>query len=69
MYPVILRIGDQPIITSFGLMMFLSFVSAAWITGAQLRRYGLPPRLAWDTACSVPQWYSKRPVDRQAASY
>jgi phosphatidylglycerol---prolipoprotein diacylglyceryl transferase len=47
MYPVIFRIGDFEI-TSFGLMMFLSFVTAAWITGKQLERYGLNRELAWD---------------------
>lgn len=47
MYPELFTIGDFAI-TSFGLMMFLAFVTAAWITGAQLRRYGLPKDLAWD---------------------
>jgi phosphatidylglycerol---prolipoprotein diacylglyceryl transferase len=47
MYPELFRIGDFAI-TSFGLMMFLAFVTAAWITGAQLRRYGMPRELAWD---------------------
>lgn len=47
MYPDLFKIGDF-VITSFGLMMFLSFLTAAWITGAQLRRYGLPKELAWD---------------------
>jgi phosphatidylglycerol---prolipoprotein diacylglyceryl transferase len=47
LYPDLFQIGDF-VITSFGLMMFLSFLTAAWITGAQLRRYGLPGELAWD---------------------
>jgi phosphatidylglycerol:prolipoprotein diacylglycerol transferase len=47
MFPELFRIGDFAI-TSFGLMMFLAFVTAAWITGLQLRRYGLPKDLAWD---------------------
>jgi phosphatidylglycerol---prolipoprotein diacylglyceryl transferase len=47
LYPDLFKIGDF-VITSFGLMMFLSFLTAAWITGAQLRRYGLPKELAWD---------------------
>jgi phosphatidylglycerol:prolipoprotein diacylglycerol transferase len=47
MFPVIFRIGDFEI-TSFGLMMFLSFISGAWIMGKQLRRYGMNPELAWD---------------------
>ena len=32
MYPILFRIGDFEV-TSFGLMMFLSFLSAAWLTG------------------------------------
>jgi phosphatidylglycerol:prolipoprotein diacylglycerol transferase len=47
MYPELFRIGDFAI-TTFGLMMFLAFVTAAFITGAQLRRYNLPKELAWD---------------------
>jgi phosphatidylglycerol:prolipoprotein diacylglycerol transferase len=47
MYPVLFRIGDFPI-TSFGLMMFLSFIGGAWATGAMLKRYGLSPVLIWD---------------------
>ncbi len=47
MYPVIFRIGDFPI-TSFGLMMFLSFLVGAWVLGRQLERYGLDGKLAWD---------------------
>jgi len=47
MYPELFRIGDFAI-TTFGLMMFLAFVTAAWITGKQLQRYGLPKELAWD---------------------
>jgi phosphatidylglycerol---prolipoprotein diacylglyceryl transferase len=46
-YPELFKIGDF-VITSFGLMMFLSFLTAAWVTGLQLRRYGLPPELGWD---------------------
>ncbi len=47
MYPILFRIGDFEV-TSFGLMMFLSFLSAAWLAGKQLQRYGLPRDLAWD---------------------
>jgi phosphatidylglycerol:prolipoprotein diacylglycerol transferase len=47
MFPVIFRIGDFEI-TSFGLMMFLSFISGAWIMSKQLKRYGMNPELAWD---------------------
>jgi phosphatidylglycerol---prolipoprotein diacylglyceryl transferase len=47
MFPVIFRIGDFEI-TSFGLMMFLSFITGAWIMGKQLKRYGMNPEIAWD---------------------
>jgi phosphatidylglycerol:prolipoprotein diacylglycerol transferase len=47
MYPVVLRIG-QFTITSFGLMMFASFIVGAWILGKQLQRYRMPAELAWD---------------------
>ncbi|MGH7446854.1 MAG: prolipoprotein diacylglyceryl transferase [Longimicrobiales bacterium] len=52
MYPELFRIGDF-VITSFGLMMFLSFVTGAWIMGRQLQRYGLPKELAWDVLAWV----------------
>jgi phosphatidylglycerol---prolipoprotein diacylglyceryl transferase len=52
LYPEIFRIGDF-VITSFGLMMFLSFVTAAWICGKQLQRYGMPKELAWDVLAWV----------------
>lgn len=47
MYPEIFRINDF-VITSFGVMMFLSFLIAAFFTGRQLERYGLPRDHAWD---------------------
>lgn len=47
MYPVLFRIGDFEI-TSFGLMMFLSFLSAGWILSLQLKRRNLDPEFAWD---------------------
>lgn len=52
LYPELFRIGDFAI-TSFGLMMFLSFLTAAWITGKQLERYGMPKELAWDVLAWV----------------
>ncbi|HEX6309197.1 MAG TPA: prolipoprotein diacylglyceryl transferase [Longimicrobiales bacterium] len=52
MYPEIFRIGDF-VITSFGLMMFLSFLTGAWILGLQLQRYGMPKELAWDVLAWV----------------
>jgi phosphatidylglycerol---prolipoprotein diacylglyceryl transferase len=47
LYPDIIRIGDF-VITSFGVMMFLSFLTAAYFTGRQLERYGMPKDYAWD---------------------
>jgi len=47
MYPVLFSIGDFSI-TSFGLMMFLSFIGGAWATGLMLKHYGLAPALIWD---------------------
>jgi phosphatidylglycerol:prolipoprotein diacylglycerol transferase len=47
LYPNIFTIGDF-VITSFGLMMFLAFMTGTWIMGRQLQRYGLPAELAWD---------------------
>jgi phosphatidylglycerol---prolipoprotein diacylglyceryl transferase len=47
MFPVLFRIGDFAI-TSFGLMMFFSFIAGAWMTGKMLKRYGLNPELIWD---------------------
>jgi phosphatidylglycerol:prolipoprotein diacylglycerol transferase len=47
MYPVLFRIGSFEI-TSFGLMMFLSFVGGAWILGKMLKKYGFASDLAWD---------------------
>ena len=34
-------------------MMFLSFVSGAWIMAKQLRRYNMDPELAWDILAAV----------------
>lgn len=47
MYPNLFYIGDFPI-TSFGLMMFLSFVGGAWVLGKMMKRYGFTSELAWD---------------------
>ncbi len=47
MFPVVFRIGSFAI-TSFGVMMFFSFVVGAWILGRQLERYAINPQLAWD---------------------
>jgi phosphatidylglycerol:prolipoprotein diacylglycerol transferase len=47
MYPILFRIGNFPI-TSFGLMMLVSFISGAWVTSRMSSRYGLDSRLIWD---------------------
>lgn len=47
MFPVIFRIGDFAI-TSFGVMMFLSFIAGATVLGRQLERYQMKRELAWD---------------------
>jgi phosphatidylglycerol:prolipoprotein diacylglycerol transferase len=47
MYPILFEIGGLTI-TSFGLMMFLSFISAAWILSLQLERRGMNRDFAWD---------------------
>jgi len=47
MYPILFTIGDVDI-TSFGLMMFLSFIAGAWVTGKQLERYALNKEIVWD---------------------
>jgi phosphatidylglycerol:prolipoprotein diacylglycerol transferase len=52
LYPELFRIGDFAV-TTFGLMMFLSFVTGAWILGKQLQRYGQPKELAWDVLAWV----------------
>ncbi len=52
MYPVLFSIRGFEI-TSFGLMMFMSFITAAWILGKQLERYGYPRSIAWDVLAWV----------------
>ena len=47
MFPELFRIGDFQV-TTFGLMMFMSFLTGAWLLGKQLERYGQPKELAWD---------------------
>jgi len=47
MFPVLFTIGDFPI-TSFGLMMFFSFLSGAWLLSRMLERYGFDRDIAWD---------------------
>ncbi|NIP78919.1 MAG: prolipoprotein diacylglyceryl transferase [Gemmatimonadetes bacterium] len=47
MYPHLFTIGDFTV-TSFGLMMFLSFVVGAWVLARQFEKRGMDPELAWD---------------------
>ena len=47
MYPVLFRIGGLTI-TSFGVMMALSFLVAGWLASRELRRAGHDPDVAWD---------------------
>ena len=47
MYPVLFEIGGVTI-TSFGVMMFLSFLAGAWALSRQLQMRGFDPELAWD---------------------
>jgi phosphatidylglycerol---prolipoprotein diacylglyceryl transferase len=46
-FPVIFKIGDFAI-TSFGLMIFFSFIAGAYTLGKQLERYGYDSEIAWD---------------------
>lgn len=41
MWPTLVKIGSFEL-TTFGLMMFLSFVIGGWVLARQFRRYGLP---------------------------
>ena len=47
MYPHLFTIGDFTV-TSFGLMMFLSFVVGAWVLARQFEKRDMDPELAWD---------------------
>lgn len=47
MYPHLFTIGDFTV-TSFGVMMFLSFVVGAWVLAKQFELRGLDPEAAWD---------------------
>ena len=47
MYPTILKIGNFSI-TSFGLMMFLSFIAGAWVLSKQFERRHIAGSVAWD---------------------
>jgi len=45
MFPTLFRIGSFEV-TSFGLMMFLAFITAGWVLTKQFKRYGLSEDLA-----------------------
>ncbi|HEX8394047.1 MAG TPA: prolipoprotein diacylglyceryl transferase [Longimicrobium sp.] len=47
MYPILFTIGGLQI-TSFGVMIALSFVGAAWMVARALKRAGYDPEHAWD---------------------
>jgi phosphatidylglycerol:prolipoprotein diacylglycerol transferase len=47
MYPVLFKAGGL-VITSFGLMMALSFLTGGWILSRELGRKGENPEVAWD---------------------
>ncbi len=47
MYPHLFTIGDFTV-TSFGVMMFVSFVVGAWVLARQFDLRGLDPEAAWD---------------------
>ena len=47
MYPIIFKIGNFSI-TSFGVMMFLSFIAGATVLAKQFERRNIQPGLAWD---------------------
>lgn len=49
MFPVLFRIGGFTV-TSFGVMIALSFVVAGWILARELGRKGQDPEHAWDLA-------------------
>ena len=45
MWPTLVKVGNFEI-TTFGLMMFLAFITAGWVLARQFRRYGLDEELA-----------------------
>ncbi|HET8654591.1 MAG TPA: prolipoprotein diacylglyceryl transferase [Longimicrobiaceae bacterium] len=47
MHPILFRIGSFTV-TSFGVMMALSFLTAGFVLSRELRRKGEDPDLAWD---------------------
>ncbi len=52
MYPVLFEIGGFEV-TSFGVMIFLSFLTGAWILSLQLERRGMDPEIAWEVLAAT----------------
>lgn len=46
MYPELFRIGDF-VISTFGVMMAIAFLTGSWITARRMEEEGLDPDLAW----------------------
>jgi phosphatidylglycerol:prolipoprotein diacylglycerol transferase len=46
MYPELFRIGDF-VISTFGVMMAIAFLTGSWITARRMQEEGLDPDLAW----------------------
>jgi phosphatidylglycerol:prolipoprotein diacylglycerol transferase len=46
MYPELFRIGDF-VISTFGVMMAIAFLTGSWITARRMAEEGLDPDLAW----------------------
>lgn len=47
MHPVLFKVGGL-VVTSFGLMMALAFLTGGWLLSRELRRKGEDPEIAWD---------------------
>ena len=47
MYPTLFEIGGFTV-TTFGLMMFLSFLAGAWSMASEMRLRDINPEIAWD---------------------
>lgn len=62
MYPTLIEIGDFPI-TTFGLMIFLSFISGAWILSIQLERRGYPRRSSWIERIQAPEMNERKIIN------
>ena len=52
MYPVLFEIGGFEV-TSFGVLIFLSFLTGAWILSLQLERRGMDPEIAWEVLAAT----------------